>query len=556
MSHDVFLSHSSKDKNVANAVCATLEKEGIRCWIAPRDIRAGDSWGSSIIKGIEESRVMVIIFSENANASQQVMREVERAVQKNVVVVPFRIDSVQPSADMEYFLSATHWLDAMTPEMDQHLEKLVATINSILERPDSRKAEPPQPVSETPKTEPLKPVETKKKNPALILGAVAALAILLIGFMLLKPSGSDEFSAGNEQSLNDGNIRISLAKQSIGAEPVEVKISGKPGDRDYIAIGKSDSQDSSYLQKANVNGSKVVSLNAPDQEGLYEVRYFNGQNRTVVARRALKVKSPEVKLDAVRKSMAGTQIDVTWKAPNNKGDYLTIAEKDSPGTKYLFYSYTRDGSPTSIRVPVVEGDYEIRYISGQKKTIWARRDFEALAPKGSVSAPKKAVAGSNIVVNWKGAGLKGDYLSIAEPSSEGRKYVSYKYLQEGGKQELRLPDDPGSYEVRYVSGGSNIVRDSTPIRVTAVEVEISKIGEVVAGSEFTVKVEGPRYRNDYVAIFTSDDTARRYLSYKYASHGESLKFTAPKEPGSYVMKYISGQAKREWGSRPFEVKAE
>jgi|GEM_PF-5910744 hypothetical protein len=52
MAHDIFISYSNgepKDKLTANAVCATLEKHGFRCWIAPRDVLAGEDWAAAII---------------------------------------------------------------------------------------------------------------------------------------------------------------------------------------------------------------------------------------------------------------------------------------------------------------------------------------------------------------------------------------------------------------------------------------------------------------------------------------------------------------------------
>lgn len=64
MSHDVFISHSSKDKAVANAICAALEAAGIKCWIAPRDIRSGEEWPEAIVNAIKKSRFMILIFSK------------------------------------------------------------------------------------------------------------------------------------------------------------------------------------------------------------------------------------------------------------------------------------------------------------------------------------------------------------------------------------------------------------------------------------------------------------------------------------------------------------
>src|SRR5687767_15383594 len=93
---DVFISHSAADKQVADAVCAAMESKNLRCWIAPRDIPPGTSWGSAIIEGIEDSRVMLLVFSEHATKSDQVLRELERAVAKRVPIVPVRIDDAPP----------------------------------------------------------------------------------------------------------------------------------------------------------------------------------------------------------------------------------------------------------------------------------------------------------------------------------------------------------------------------------------------------------------------------------------------------------------------------
>ena len=128
MAHDVFVSYANKDKPVADAVVVGLESRGIRCWVAPRDITPGSSWGEAIIKAIEGSQIMVIIVSENSNRSNQVVREVERAVANNVIIMPFRIDNINPTGAMAYFLSTEHWLDAITPPLDKHINKLVSSI--------------------------------------------------------------------------------------------------------------------------------------------------------------------------------------------------------------------------------------------------------------------------------------------------------------------------------------------------------------------------------------------------------------------------------------------
>lgn len=143
MAHDVFISYSSHDKAYADAVCAGLELAGLRCWIAPRDIGAGKTYAGEIVAAIKGSKAMVVIFSSHSNASQQVMREVERAVNAAVAIVPFRIEDVKPTADMEYFLSVPHWLDALTPPLEAHIERLRVQVRALVGAAGSEGAKPP-----------------------------------------------------------------------------------------------------------------------------------------------------------------------------------------------------------------------------------------------------------------------------------------------------------------------------------------------------------------------------------------------------------------------------
>src|ERR1700732_243968 len=117
MPYDAFISYSNLDKVQADATCAVLEASGIRCWIAPRDIVPGAEWGEAIILAINQCRVVILIFSSNANESPQIRREVERAVSKGIPVVPVRIEDIVPTDALAYFMDSVHWLDALTPPL-------------------------------------------------------------------------------------------------------------------------------------------------------------------------------------------------------------------------------------------------------------------------------------------------------------------------------------------------------------------------------------------------------------------------------------------------------
>jgi hypothetical protein len=121
----VFISHSSKDKLTADAICNHLESAGIRCWIAPRDIAFGADWTDGIMRAIDSCRVFVLVFSENANDSEHVRREVAKAFSLGLAVIPFRTDPVSPNRSLGYFLETVHRLDAITPPLQNHLGAFV-----------------------------------------------------------------------------------------------------------------------------------------------------------------------------------------------------------------------------------------------------------------------------------------------------------------------------------------------------------------------------------------------------------------------------------------------
>jgi hypothetical protein len=134
MAHDVFICHSAKDKTTADAVCAMLESNGVRCWIAPRDVTPGMEWSECIIDAIEECRVMVLVFTTNANESGQIRREIERAVNRGVAILPIRIEDILPARALEYFIGNVHWLDALTPPLESHIQNLAGTVKLLLGR--------------------------------------------------------------------------------------------------------------------------------------------------------------------------------------------------------------------------------------------------------------------------------------------------------------------------------------------------------------------------------------------------------------------------------------
>ncbi|MBR3315931.1 MAG: toll/interleukin-1 receptor domain-containing protein [Atopobiaceae bacterium] len=125
-----FISYSSFDKNVADNLCSKLEGAGIKVWYAPRDIASSD-YASAIVKAISRCTYFVVILSSNSLRSQHVLNEIDLAFQeldRNVRIMPLRIDEKEMGPSFRYYLSRHHWMDAHVPPLEKRLEEFVTAI--------------------------------------------------------------------------------------------------------------------------------------------------------------------------------------------------------------------------------------------------------------------------------------------------------------------------------------------------------------------------------------------------------------------------------------------
>ncbi len=202
MAHDVFISYSSPDKPAADAACAALEAKGVRCWMAPRDIKPSQSWAAAIVEAIRGARIFLLVFSRHANESDQVQREVERAANSGKQLLTLRVEDVLPKAALEYYLNTPHWLDAITPPIDSHLGKLADACTSVLAwldtgadvAVDDTPPIPPSEPSDVPPHAYLRATRRKWLIGALVVAVVAVLATgggLLVHHVLSSTSGGE-----------------------------------------------------------------------------------------------------------------------------------------------------------------------------------------------------------------------------------------------------------------------------------------------------------------------------------------------------------------------------
>lgn len=181
MARDIFVSYSKPDRECAFELTEYLEGRGLTVWIAPRDVSPAAEWAAEIIEAISNARVMVLVFSGDSNNSPQVRREVERAVHKDLRILPFRIEDVPPSKSLEYFLSSQHWLDGFPAPREPHYARLCNALRQWL---DAGEAAPADAAAPLPPTVAPQPVDGASMIPARfaaseLRGVEASLAQLI-----------------------------------------------------------------------------------------------------------------------------------------------------------------------------------------------------------------------------------------------------------------------------------------------------------------------------------------------------------------------------------------
>jgi TolB-like protein/tetratricopeptide (TPR) repeat protein len=173
----IFISYASKNAAVANAVVETLERNGIKCWIAPRDVVAGEFYADAIVRAIDAAPALVLILSQDAAASHHILREVERATSKRHPVISLRIDNAPIHPGLEYFLNPSQWLDAADGDPSRAFPKLVEAVRRALTGAPVSAASDPHATHDPGEPAPRFTRRTIALVAGLITVALAALAI-------------------------------------------------------------------------------------------------------------------------------------------------------------------------------------------------------------------------------------------------------------------------------------------------------------------------------------------------------------------------------------------
>lgn len=260
---------------------------------------------------------------------------------------------------------------------------------------------------------------------------------------------------------------------------------------------------------------------------------------------------PEATLDPDERANIGSDINVSWTGPNTENDYIDLVPQGYKQTHgELTYSYTKEGSPLTVRAAAKPGTYTLRYIwrgTDNQRHVLAQANVEVTDSDVALVVPDSVQAGGIIPIQWKGPASEGDYIDLVP---EGFKRTSgeltYVYIKPDTESEveLRAPTKPGIYSIRYILNGAEQKRvlESVLITVTEAVATLSVPKAVEAGSVLPIFWTGPAGESDYVDIVPIDHKRiggeLTYFYTKNSEDGESGELKAPTKAGEYQVRYI------------------
>lgn len=358
-------------------------------------------------------------------------------------------------------------------------------------------------------------------------------------------------AVSTEPALPPASATLEAADRVAATSGVEVRFTG-PADRgDFIGIYRAeataDEGERFYAWVAAAEDGRV-QVPTPAQAGAYELRYVSPLRKSaVLAQRPITVTEVEGAIEAPAEVSAGDRVRVKARGPFDSRHWIGFAPVGSDVGTYLAYQRpTGPESEVELMVPAEPGDYELRYVLNEAERVLVSRPIKVVAASVYVRGPAEVAAGGVVEIEASGPNQSNHWIGFAPAGSDAGSYRDYTRPVEGQtRYSLRVPGEPGDYELRYVLNEAESIAASQPIRVVAAQVRIEAPAESLAGMLVPVTVEGPAGGGAWVgfAPVGAENGAWEGEYSGLETSPMSVQLKSPEAAGAYEIRLVSGDGK-------------
>jgi Ca-activated chloride channel family protein len=356
--------------------------------------------------------------------------------------------------------------------------------------------------------------------------------------------------------LTGSAVTVTAPATAPAGSRVAVEWSPTVNPRDYVTIvpkGAPDDRVDNY-KRAGSDGTATVQ--APDEPGLYEVRYVLQEGRRVVGRAPLELTDADISLTVPATAPAGSRVTVTWTATVNPRDYVTIVPMGAPDDQVDVYKRAGGDPSTTIKAPESPGLYEVRYVLSEGRRLMARAPLELTALSATLEAPDEVVAGAPFDVSWQGPQRRRDRVELV-PAGAPPQATPLAEVRADRDETARMtaPTEGGAYQLRYRLGESGEILGTADLTVTAVAASLSAPDTAAPGATVTVGWTGPGGAQDRIAVASADQGPFQWLAAGTVrtDEGDGVPLTLPGTPGRYELRYVDVANGVVLATRPITV---
>ncbi|MEQ8432055.1 MAG: VWA domain-containing protein [Roseovarius sp.] len=340
-------------------------------------------------------------------------------------------------------------------------------------------------------------------------------------------------------------VTVDAPDTALTGEKFMVSWTGTVNNQDYVTIVPAGTAEGEFGNYITVRDRTENQLQAPAETGMYEVRYVLREGGKTLATDMIEITAPEVTVTAPETALAGSAVRVSWAGTVSNQDYIAIVPAGADEGEFGNYITVRDRSENDVRAPSSPGLYEIRYILREGGKTLATRPIEITEPEVTVSGPSEVRATDTLKVSWTGTVDPGDYVALAPMGSGDDDFSNYFSVRDQTERDMKAPETPGMYELRYIlrEGGRVLARQ--PVEVLDADAALNSGAELTApdtaapGSTidvgWTVEAESADQR---ITIAAADQAIFTWIEAVKITGDPPVSLTLPDDPGIYELRFL------------------